>query len=61
MSSFHFRQNKIHFKPFEKLSFVGQLRTRSIVHDELPGELFEGGSYSFNVGAERGELFKEIR
>ena len=23
------------------------------MHDELPGELFEGGSYFFDVGAER--------
>ena len=45
------------------------------LHDELPGELFEGGSYFFDVGAKRGggggvierrsylrgELFKEIQ
>ena len=58
------------FPNVAKLSLFGQ-RARPIVYTKTsPGELFEGGSYFFNIGAERGvnlegsfssgELFKEI-
>ena len=52
MSSFHFWRNEIHLKLCKTKLFTSKNETYG-VHDELPGELFEGGSYFFEASAER--------
>ena len=64
MSPFRFWPNKIYFKT----KLFRPKNENYTVPEELPGELFEGGSYALDVGAERGSysgggggVFKEIR